>query len=255
MPSKSDLKVYFYAKHQALSLRSHNWVVIDGQPDDISGACHKLYDKILDESIRGAGILQFSKNRGYTTEELFALAQFKDFSLAKKAWDLLQKEDLIKVGKNNKVSIIGREVMFENETERARRLRLYREKKRKEEGVQKVFKRTPVELPLVPSLDNPNPLSRFESFKLIHEREGIQKFWETYPKKKNPEAVIGWWVKNQPTNDDAEAMCIALARDMRSDNWMKDTGRFIPDPDKWLALHRWSDEDLKAYYRSKEGGA
>jgi len=250
MPSKEDFKVYFYAKHYALTLRSHKWVVIDGQSDAIAGACHRLYDKILDESIQGGGVLMFSEKRGYTLEELFALAQFKDFSLAKQAWEILVKEELVKIRKKGAILIVDREMKFGNETGKSIRDKFYRDKKSKGKGALKGLEKAPSEP--FPLLNNSCLLSVFKNFKLIHEREGIEKFWERYPKKKNPEAVIDWWVKNQLTNDDAEAVCIALERDIKSENWQKDTGRFIPAPDTWLLLHRWTDADLEAYYRQKE---
>jgi hypothetical protein len=70
------------------------------------------------------------------------------------------------------------------------------------------------------------------------------KFWQAYPKlrrvaKARAEKAFG---KVDPDETVFARMLGALERQSRSDEWRRDSGRFIPHPSSWLNDRRWEDE-------------
>lgn len=64
-------------------------------------------------------------------------------------------------------------------------------------------------------------------------------FWKTYPKKVGKEAARKSWDKIRPN---IEEVLKALEWQMKSDQWFKNGGQFIPNPSTYLNQHRWEDE-------------
>jgi len=65
------------------------------------------------------------------------------------------------------------------------------------------------------------------------------EFWIAYPKKKGKGAAQKAWAKLKPP---LAAALKAIRAEMRTDQWMREGGRFIPYPSKWLNEARWEDE-------------
>mgnify|MGYP006080094703 FL=1 len=68
---------------------------------------------------------------------------------------------------------------------------------------------------------------------------GFDKFWESYPNKKDKQKAIKAWAKYQP---DIVDILKALVIQKNSEEWKKDNGRYIPLPTTWLNGARWEDE-------------
>lgn len=70
----------------------------------------------------------------------------------------------------------------------------------------------------------------------------FEAFWKAYPKKTGKGAALKAWSKNKPPL----AACLeALAWQVRTEQWTKDQGQFIPHPTTWLNQSRWQDEPDK----------
>lgn len=82
--------------------------------------------------------------------------------------------------------------------------------------------------------------------------EWFDRFWALYPKKRNKPAALRAWRTINPTAALCMTMSRALKRQMRSEEWTKDGGRYVPYPASWLNGHRWEDavEDAPAAKRS-----
>ena len=98
-------------------------------------------------------------------------------------------------------------------------------------------------LPNLPDLPNPptEPTQPCE----------FDEFWKCYPRKVGKDAARRSWRKLNGTRPDLSVMIDAIARQKRSDQWLKDGGRFIPHPATWLNGKRWEDEVMTAISHPK----
>lgn len=64
-------------------------------------------------------------------------------------------------------------------------------------------------------------------------------FWDAYPRKEGKQKAAEAFAK---VDVDTEILLAALERQKKSDQWMKDGGRFIPHAATWLNGKRWEDE-------------
>lgn len=75
-------------------------------------------------------------------------------------------------------------------------------------------------------------------------REGFEKFWSIYPKKKGKGDAEKAWNKAGCTLEQCES-AIKLAK--QSEQWQKEGGQFIPYPASWLNSKSWLDETEPEY--------
>jgi hypothetical protein len=82
-----------------------------------------------------------------------------------------------------------------------------------------------------------------------HEREkpnggpaGFNAFWAAYPRKSQRDDAMRAWSALHPDTSLIERIVHAVLEQRTWPAWMREGGRFIPNPAKWLADHRWTDE-------------
>lgn len=68
------------------------------------------------------------------------------------------------------------------------------------------------------------------------------KFWKFYPNKVGKAAAQKAWAKLKVTDDLFALIADGLAKQVVSEGWLKDGGKFIPHPSTWLNGKRWEDE-------------
>jgi hypothetical protein len=71
-------------------------------------------------------------------------------------------------------------------------------------------------------------------------RDGFDAFWTAYPKKVARQAAVKAWAKIDRAVDTADIMA-GLARAVRSEQWLKDGGQYVPHASTWLNGGRWTD--------------
>ena len=72
--------------------------------------------------------------------------------------------------------------------------------------------------------------------------EEFELFWKVYPKKIGKRKAEEAWKKLKPPLQ----ICIQQLEAMKkSEDWLKDSGQFIPHPTTWLNGGRWDDEKPK----------
>ena len=73
----------------------------------------------------------------------------------------------------------------------------------------------------------------------------FEVWWNNYPKKTGKGAARKAWdrIKDRPPLD---AMLSAVQQQMKSDQWTRDGGQYIPNPSTWLNQERWNDEPMAA---------
>lgn len=77
-------------------------------------------------------------------------------------------------------------------------------------------------------------------------KDNIQKkvhdfeiFWNSYPKKVGRKDAYKVFIK---ISDSVERLMIAIETQKKSELWLKDEGKYIPNPATWLNGERWRDE-------------
>ncbi|MCL5024829.1 MAG: hypothetical protein M1497_15970 [Nitrospirae bacterium] len=73
-------------------------------------------------------------------------------------------------------------------------------------------------------------------------REGFSLFYEAYPKKLKKAKAWEAWQKINPENGTFELIMDALKRFKETEEWRKDSGKYVPHPTSWLNQRRWEDE-------------
>ncbi|MCD7944220.1 MAG: DUF6291 domain-containing protein [Clostridia bacterium] len=77
------------------------------------------------------------------------------------------------------------------------------------------------------------------------EEEGnaaFNRFWAKYPKKKNRSDAAKAWEGANIDNETANKIFKTLEWQIKSVEWTKENGRYIPLPAKWIKDGRWEDE-------------
>lgn len=72
--------------------------------------------------------------------------------------------------------------------------------------------------------------------------ELFARFWAAYPKKRSKGQAEKAWAKLQPDEQLVETMLATIERAKKSEEWRKESGRYIPYPATWLNGKRWEDE-------------
>ena len=71
---------------------------------------------------------------------------------------------------------------------------------------------------------------------------GFEEFWKAYPKKQGKAGAEKAFIKLSPPDELLDTMLKAIASQAKSEQWLKDSGQYIPYPATWLNGKRWEDE-------------
>lgn len=71
--------------------------------------------------------------------------------------------------------------------------------------------------------------------------ERFEKFWDAYPRKVGKGAAEKAFKKYKPDDTLLSVMLSVLSAQKRSEQWIKENGKFIPYPATWLNQRRWED--------------
>jgi hypothetical protein len=75
----------------------------------------------------------------------------------------------------------------------------------------------------------------------IENGKDFEIFWKAYPKKKNKDKAFEYWQKKKGKPPIAEILA-KLAVQIKSDDWTKDGGKWIPYPGSYINAGGWFDE-------------
>lgn len=76
--------------------------------------------------------------------------------------------------------------------------------------------------------------------KVSIEYDSFSSFWDSYPRKEGKKNAEKSWNKIDPLLHGK--ILFALKEHCKSEQWIKDDGKFIPHPATWLNQERWNDE-------------
>ena len=68
------------------------------------------------------------------------------------------------------------------------------------------------------------------------------KFWEAYPKKIDKKGSERAFKRIKNLGAEFEKIMAAVERQKQSEQWQKESGRFIPNPTTWIHQERWNDK-------------
>ena len=83
-------------------------------------------------------------------------------------------------------------------------------------------------------------------FSSIHQKEVFEVWWSQYPKKKSKGNAEKAWAKINPSAELTEKIMQSLVAAVKSYDWTKEDGEYIPYPASWLNAKGWEDEYTEA---------
>lgn len=86
---------------------------------------------------------------------------------------------------------------------------------------------------------------------LTPQGELFGRFWSAYPKKVGKANCERWFARHKVDEETLQAMLESLAYLKTTEQWQKDGGQYIPNPQTWLNGRRWEDESAKPPQREK----
>lgn len=94
-----------------------------------------------------------------------------------------------------------------------------------------------------PPVDSPTGRkdSRAEPSNGVMADDGFEEFWQAYPKKTGKGAARRSWRKIRPGKNLTQTILQSVEVHKRSEQWIRDGGRYIPNPATWLNQTRWED--------------
>ena len=70
----------------------------------------------------------------------------------------------------------------------------------------------------------------------------FEEFWKEYPKKVAKAEARKAWQQTEKIRPDTQALIKAIKAQCQTEQWMKNSGAFIPHAATWLRGERWEDE-------------
>lgn len=72
--------------------------------------------------------------------------------------------------------------------------------------------------------------------------DGFAAFWQSYPRRIGKAAALKAWHRIRPNAELAAKILAAVESQKRSQQWLREQGKFIPHPTTWLNQGRWDDD-------------
>ena len=79
----------------------------------------------------------------------------------------------------------------------------------------------------------------------------FETFWKAYPKKKSRGQAEKVWLKINPDEQLLAKMIAIIERAKKSEEWIKEKGKYIPHPATWLNAKGWEDEETEVHPLSR----
>jgi hypothetical protein len=94
--------------------------------------------------------------------------------------------------------------------------------------------------------DHPDTRSPLRALPLVIDgtdlRTRFDGFWAIYPKKVGKEAAWSVWKKQRPSAARTAEIFAALTWQRTQEAWIREGGRYVPNPSTWLNRGQWADE-------------
>lgn len=71
---------------------------------------------------------------------------------------------------------------------------------------------------------------------------GFEEFWNKYPRKVAKPQALKAFLKISPSTELLQLILAGVENQLKTEQWSKDDGKFIPHPATWLNNRQWEDE-------------
>lgn len=92
----------------------------------------------------------------------------------------------------------------------------------------------------------PKPKPRSSGERCTYKPDWFDALWKIYPRKDAKAAARKKWDALKPDRETCRAILAGLERDKRSEQWQKDSGKYIPMLSTYLNQRRWEDQGVDA---------
>ena len=79
--------------------------------------------------------------------------------------------------------------------------------------------------------------------------EKFEEFWECYPKKEDKISARKAFFALNPTDKEFSSIMQELKKHKQTQEWIRENGRFVPRPSKWISCKRWEDKIEASPYK------
>lgn len=93
----------------------------------------------------------------------------------------------------------------------------------------------------------PNAIKVKERKKENTYTDEFESFWKLYPKKKSKGDALKAWLKISSPVETLELIKNSLSWQIKTEQWIKEHGQFIPYPATYLNASQWLDEPVRIY--------
>lgn len=206
-----------------LKLYAQDWM-IDPNIGDLSSEDRICYLTMM-------CMAHLSKKRGtisdFSEEKIIRESKFKTREEADRAVGFSERMKNMLRWHGSSVSLPNFKKRQEGNLSGYERVKKYRDKLKRNDNASDTRKIT---------LDTNRELDKEEDIK----HTSFEKFWNIYPKKIAKQKAFSSW-KKIPASEH-EVIYSDLGRKVRSDQWLKDNGQYIPNPATYLNQERWKDQ-------------
>ena len=153
----------------------------------------------------------------------------KSLSAIKRSLHDLNKNGFIRTRVERKGKLITRRYI--SETALLEKLRKESKSPKMDEGKSK----NAIEVKPKNGLENKSSINKTKEYS-----SAFNEFWVAYPRKINKKKAWASFQKIEPKL--YSTIMHAISQQIKTDQWTKDGGKFIPHPTTWLNGERWDDE-------------
>ena len=104
----------------------------------------------------------------------------------------------------------------------------------------------PEHVPISKDIDIEQRKEKQRSARAVADRmqQRFDAFWAIYPRKENKRRAQQEWNRLKPDDETVHEILAAVREQMKSDQWSRDGGAYIPHPSSWLHGERWKDKPV-----------
>ncbi len=218
-----------------------------------------FYLKLLLKSVENEGSLRLNALIPYD-EKMLAVVTNTNIDIVRAAMTAFKSLELVQLEDNKTIYMNNVKAMIASESPSAERVRRHRNKldeKTKLLQCNADVTKSNIELELEKDLDIDLDIdlelthtkkkggvdnNKKNKFSFPTNNSFFNTFWTLYPKKTKGQKALNWFNENQLDKKTLDIMLNAVDEHMQSEQWQRESGRYIPDCINWLENACWNDK-------------
>lgn len=230
----ADKTKYYYLKIKENFFDSEDMKLLESMDNGY------IYSNILMKmyllSLKNGGRLMYKDKIPYNSRMLSTILNH-NVDILDKAIQVFKELNLIEILDSGAIFMLDIQNYIGKSSDEADRIREYRNKINSEKtDLLQMYNKSTTNLANIKDKDKDKDI-----IKNIY-AQNFEKFWKTYPKKRDKGNAEKWFFKNEPSSELVEVMINQIERFKDTEEWKKQDGQFIPYPTTWLNAKMWEDE-------------